>query len=579
MGASSCAGAASSYRSYINQRRNETGGVSPVEIVGSYLPGTDDVQVEATFRLVDPASLVNLRATLLLYEDNVFWCCGFGGVDTWQHVTRRIYDRSITLTNVGDQVLVSTTFPIGTGWNPEELHAVAYLQQTSGDKQIIQGALLPMVLDFTFVYDNLVRSVPNGNGIARFQATLTNIGQATDTFTIDLGDPFGGWARQFYVCGDYNPHTTPVQVILDPNESCIVKFEVTTDATKVVRQGSLHVSSATSGRMANTPVRVFNGSYSVLLVDNDGSNAFELPLVNALNALGYLYDNRDVNVDGFPKPMNMSGFDMIIWHTARNQSTLLGSDETDDLMAYMDNGGALFLTSNYYLNSLVGVANTFVTNYLGVASWTLDKGYDHLYGVAGDVIGDGLDLPLSFQFPSFKRGDDAVPGPTATTDLLANEGSHAMIRNQMPSDGPKAVFMPERFDAVSETDPDPNNARVLLQRVLDWLKPPSAADVGDLAGSILTTRIAGVRPNPFNPRTEIAFVLSSVGAAGPVRLEVFDLDGRKVAGLFEGALTPGMHVRTWTGLSDDGRQVQSGVYFVRLTTLEGSRSQKMVLLK
>ena len=104
-------------------------------------------------------------------------------------------------------------------------------------------------------------------------------------------------------------------------------------------------------------------------------------------------------------------------------------------------------------------------------------------------------------------------------------------------------------------------------------------DVEDGPSVILASRIDGVRPNPFNPRTEIAFTLSSVGAAGPVQLDIYDLEGRKIANLFEGQLNPGTHMRTWNGLTDDGTPVRSGVYFGYLTTQEGTLSEKLVLLK
>jgi flagellar hook assembly protein FlgD len=134
------------------------------------------------------------------------------------------------------------------------------------------------------------------------------------------------------------------------------------------------------------------------------------------------------------------------------------------------------------------------------------------------------------------------------------------------------------LNAVSEVDPDPNNVKTVLERILNWLAPNTAGVDYD-PSTILSSRINGVRPNPFNPRAEIAFTLSSTGAAGPVQLDIFDLEGRKVANLFEGQLPAGPHTRTWNGLTDDGTPVRSGVYFSYLTTQEGTVSEKMVLLK
>ena len=581
-GAGGCVGAANQYRAKINDRLTETGGLSPVAMSSHMETSPTSVTITATYRLVDPVSLVDLRATLLLYEDNVYWCCGYGGVDTWQHTTRKIYDQNITLTDVGDEATVVTTIPVQPSWNPNELHAVAYLQQTSGSKQIIQGRQVGygMEPDYSLWFPFRVRSIPAGNGTATFDAVLTNISEATDTYTLQPGTLFGDWTTDFLVCGDNTPHSEPVQVVLDPDESCEFTVRVHTDGSKEIRSGTFLVTSLASGRTHTTTMRVFNGSYSVFLVDDDASQHDEMPLVRALDALGYLYETWDIyngHANSSPGYGNMAGFDYVIWQTAWRFTSLLTDADIDALKHFMDDGGSLFLTSQEFLDTQTG-PTAFITDYLGVASWTLDKGYDHLFGVVGDPIGDGLDLPLSFQYPSFKQGDDAVPGPTAVTAIRANDGSSATVRNQMGR-GAKSVFMPSAFNAISETGADPNNTRVVLGRILDWLKPEVPAEAEDLPTAAWLTRIEGARPNPFNPRTEIHFVLSPAAAAEPVYLGIFDLAGRRLADLLHGRLTAGSHVRTWNGRTEEGEVAQSGVYFVRLTTREGVRSTKLVVLK
>ncbi|MBD3162021.1 MAG: hypothetical protein GF346_06975 [Candidatus Eisenbacteria bacterium] len=138
IGATSCDQVEQDYRDLIEQRLADTGGMSPVEITGGYDVGDTDVSIEATFRLVDPVDLTDLRASLLIYENDVFYCCGYGGVDTWPVVTRRIHDEEIVLQNVDDEVVVSADIPIDPEWDPDMLHVVAYLQNTA-TKEVIQG--------------------------------------------------------------------------------------------------------------------------------------------------------------------------------------------------------------------------------------------------------------------------------------------------------------------------------------------------------------------------------------------------------------------------------------------------------
>ena len=83
-------------------------------------------------------------------------------------------------------------------------------------------------------------------------------------------------------------------------------------------------------------------------------------------------------------------------------------------------------------------------------------------------------------------------------------------------------------------------------------------------------------PNPFNPSTNIEFELDR---RGPVRLEVFDTAGRRVATLVDGILDAGRQRVTWNGTTDSGSPVASGVYRYVLESADGRSSRNMVLLK
>jgi len=88
------------------------------------------------------------------------------------------------------------------------------------------------------------------------------------------------------------------------------------------------------------------------------------------------------------------------------------------------------------------------------------------------------------------------------------------------------------------------------------------------------TRLEGVSPNPFNPRTVIRFNLAT---SGPTELSIFDLRGHRVTTLVAENLAAGPHARTWDGTDLSGRTVASGVYFAALNAA-GVRSTKKLLL-
>lgn len=84
-------------------------------------------------------------------------------------------------------------------------------------------------------------------------------------------------------------------------------------------------------------------------------------------------------------------------------------------------------------------------------------------------------------------------------------------------------------------------------------------------------------PNPFNPRTTIAFSMSETA---PVTLRVYDVGGRLIATLLEGAqFGPGRHETVWDGRDFDGRAAAAGKYIYRIDAAGSSEARGMVLVR
>ena len=88
--------------------------------------------------------------------------------------------------------------------------------------------------------------------------------------------------------------------------------------------------------------------------------------------------------------------------------------------------------------------------------------------------------------------------------------------------------------------------------------------------------LKGNYPNPFNPTTTIAFDLPE---ATDVRLEVYDMMGRRVATLVDAQLAAGSYESVWDARSDSGTSVASGVYIYRIQAGSFVSVSQMVLLK
>ena len=84
-------------------------------------------------------------------------------------------------------------------------------------------------------------------------------------------------------------------------------------------------------------------------------------------------------------------------------------------------------------------------------------------------------------------------------------------------------------------------------------------------------------PNPFRDHADIAFSVSA-RETGTVRLEVFDLQGRRVRTLISGTLAPGSHRASFDGRSDGGARLAGGVYLYRLTQGSHRAHQKLILI-
>lgn len=100
--------------------------------------------------------------------------------------------------------------------------------------------------------------------------------------------------------------------------------------------------------------------------------------------------------------------------------------------------------------------------------------------------------------------------------------------------------------------------------------PPAAAAM--MAGAATETSLrpameSGLRLSA-RPRQGGAIVRFALGNPGHVRLDVFDVAGRKVATLVDEFKAAGEHEIAWDGVSNYGRAV-SGFYFARLSTGEG----------
>jgi DNA-binding transcriptional regulator YhcF (GntR family) len=83
-------------------------------------------------------------------------------------------------------------------------------------------------------------------------------------------------------------------------------------------------------------------------------------------------------------------------------------------------------------------------------------------------------------------------------------------------------------------------------------------------------------PNPFNPETNIQYHINS---ASQVSLHIFDVQGKMIRSLRNEYQQSGTYTVRWDGLDDNGKQVPSGIYFLRINAGEETLNHRLVMMK
>jgi hypothetical protein len=105
-----------------------------------------------------------------------------------------------------------------------------------------------------------------------------------------------------------------------------------------------------------------------------------------------------------------------------------------------------------------------------------------------------------------------------------------------------------------------------------WLGPVSLP----AAAARFAFAMAPASPNPFREATRIAYTLPR---ATQVRVDVFDVQGRRVAMLVEGTEPAGAHEASWDGRLATGGRAAAGFYLIRLRAGEQSQVRRALLMK
>ena len=109
--------------------------------------------------------------------------------------------------------------------------------------------------------------------------------------------------------------------------------------------------------------------------------------------------------------------------------------------------------------------------------------------------------------------------------------------------------------------------------------------VGIELGDKLVSEVA-VHPRIFTPngdgtndQVRIEYTMLKLAGAGEVKVDIFNLAGRRVRRVYQGEDSSGQYGRVWDGLGDDGRSVLPGLYLYRVQVdADGGREERSGLI-
>jgi len=461
-------------------------------------------------------------------------------------------------------------------------------------------------------------------GILPYQATLTITDGTPDTSapplveTLSLADPFdtGGtieldWTG-YVAPADFSHYNVyreeqPFSSLagLSPLETALLDPAATewVDASAVDGRAYYYAVTAVDlfGNEVVTvvprgPIASTNNARILVWDADDGDRPFdgigddfsetdgtEAPWLDALDAIGELYTYSDT------LPADLSPFELIVYlggvvnFCEDCYNVPMTDAEALALTDFIDAGGSVYVEepnfgSVYYLNgtdATIELWNRFHA--------TFELGQPRTTGNVETLIGspgtpsDGMTFSYDHQgwADQFvgKVGPNGDPGSeTVWTDEDTDDRGSLYTD---PTNGSRRYMVPVLLGGMSDAS-YPSTRLQYVTRILNasGLLGTSGVAEGSLA---ILNRLEQNAPNPFNPTTTIRFAVGRPGAH--VSLAIYDVTGRRVAGLLDGPMTAGEHFVRWDGKDDSGRPVASGVYFCRLS-IEGWKSaRKMVLLK
>lgn len=244
------------------------------------------------------------------------------------------------------------------------------------------------------------------------------------------------------------------------------------------------------------------------------------------------------------------------WDIANYSANSIHYNETDSSLVVSGSAdGDPYATVAH----LGGISSAFAIN--NAYEGPIDSLNFGIYYSAGSTT--ALGFTEQFKSWSLKSGTLKTEQTNTDVSLVAASGPFTIAHGQSIVVGFVYAFGDDEEDLINQV----RNAREknVITTTSNYNQPRIPVIIPT------ETAIVGNYPNPFNPTTNIVVDLDR---PGQVKLEVYDILGRKVDTIFDGFLNNRRHV-----VQFNARNLAGGAYIIVMTTRSGIQTRNVMLLK
>jgi len=268
---------------------------------------------------------------------------------------------------------------------------------------------------------------------------------------------------------------------------------------------------------------------------------------------------------------NMTNYDAVIWFVGDDSRTdeTFNATEQQIITAYLSSGGHFFASGaeiGYDLSAGSASDIAFMEQVLHIKYVDDNSGSLHVDGL-GDYFSG-----LSFNYGVTPYVEDWPDYFSVSNEgeIILKYGNGLTAGVGYHDNTSSTVVLGFTFETI---DTDASRSQ-LMGRVLGYFNGITSIDE---IQQPVNASISAIYPNPFNASVNMNYTLQT---SGDISISVFDIRGKRVFDQYYPGQGAGSHHWIWSGKNNEGNDLSSGAYIVRINQENGIMlTGKLLLLK